>query len=90
MLPLEAARVVANAFEAYFASGLIFALLFLPRGVVRVDPRMASAPKMLRLLILPGVVVTWPLLAWRWASRAPEPLERNPHRDRARAAEVPR
>ena len=90
MLPLELAQVVVNAFDAYFASGVIFALLFLPRSVVRVDPRMAAAPKMLRLLILPGVVAMWPLLAWRWVSRAPEPLERNPHRDRARAAEVPR
>jgi len=89
VLPQEVAQVVVNAFEAYVASGLIFALLFLLRGVVHVDSRMASAPKMLRLLILPGVVAMWPLLAWRWVSRAPEPLERNPHRERARTAQVP-
>lgn len=89
-MPLEVARIVVTVFETYVASGLIFALMFLPRGVVRVDPRMASAPVALRLLILPGVVAMWPLLAWRWVSRAAEPLERNPHRDRARATEAPR
>jgi len=89
MLPLEVAQIVANAFEAYIVSGLIFALVFLPRGVVRLDPRMASAPRTLRLLILPGVAALWPLLAWRWVSGA-EPIERNPHRDRARAAESAR
>ena len=87
MLPLEVAQVVANAFEAYIVSGLIFALVFLPRGVVRLDPRMASAPRSLRLLILPGVVALWPLLVWRWVSGRPESIERNPHRDRARPPE---
>jgi hypothetical protein len=34
-------------------------------------------------LILPGVAAFWPLFAWRWLSRAPEPIERNPHRSKA-------
>jgi hypothetical protein len=90
MLPHEVAQVVANAFEAYIVSGLIFALVFLPRGVVRLDPRMGSAPASLRLLILPGVAALWPVLAWRWVSGVPESIERNPHRDRARAVESTR
>ena len=40
----------------YVLAGVVFALLFLPRGVARLDPRVAGAPKTLRLLILPGVV----------------------------------
>lgn len=83
-MPLEIAQFVVTAFEAYALAGVGFALMFLPRAVARLDPRVAGAPKTLRLLILPGVVALWPLFAWRWLTGAPEPLERNPHRAEAR------
>ena len=83
-MPLEFAQFVIGAFEAYALTGVGFALLFLPRGVTRLDPRVAGAPKTLRLLILPGVVALWPLFAWRWITGAPEPIEDNPHRATAR------
>ncbi len=81
---LHVASFVVAVFEAYALTGVGFALLFLPRGVTRLDPRVASAPKTLRLLILPGVVALWPLFAWRWITGAPEPIEDNPHRATAR------
>ena len=83
-MSLEIAQVVVAAFEAYTLAGVAFALIFLPRAVARLDPRVAGAPKTLRLLILPGVVALWPLFAWRWLSGAHEPIERNPHRAKAR------
>jgi len=79
-VPLEIAEVIVATFEAYVVAGVIFALLFLPRAVVRMDPRVAGSPRTLRLLILPGTVALWPLLAWRWITRAPSPVETNPHR----------
>ena len=82
-MPLEIAQVIVGGFEAYALAGLGFAMLFLPRAVARLDPRVAGAPKALRLLILPGVVTLWPLFAWRWFSRSGEPIERNPHRAKA-------
>jgi hypothetical protein len=81
-VPLEIAQFVVSAVESYALVGVGFALMFLPRAVARLDPRVASAPKTLRLLILPGVVALWPLFAWRWISAAPEPIEHNPHRAR--------
>ena len=78
------AQVIVGCFEAYAVAGLGFAMLFLPRAVARLDTRVAGAPKTLRLLILPGVVALWPLFAWRWITRAGEPIERNPHRAKAR------
>jgi hypothetical protein len=81
---LEIAQVIVEIFEAYALTGLGFAMLFLPRAVVHLDPRVAGAAKTLRLLILPGVVALWPLFAWRWFSRSGEPVERNPHRAKAR------
>jgi len=84
-MSLESAQLVVAAFELYAAAGFGFALVFLPRGVARVDPRVAGAPVTLRLVILPGIVAFWPLFAWRWIAGAREPLEQNPHRARARA-----
>jgi hypothetical protein len=83
-MPLEIAQLVVTAFEAYALAGVGFALMFLPRAVARLDPRVAGAPNTLRLLILPGVVALWPLFAWRWMTGAHEPVERNPHRAKAR------
>ena len=82
-MPIEIARVIVALFEWYAVAGLVFALMFLPRGVARLDPRVAGAPRTLRLLILPGVATLWPVLAWRWHAGAPAPIERNPHRAKA-------
>ncbi len=83
-MSLEIAQFVVGAFEAYALAGVGFALMFLPRGVTRLDPRVAGAPKTLRLLILPGIVALWPLFAWRWITGGHEPIEDNPHRAKAR------
>jgi len=80
---LALAEFIVALFETYALAGVAFAVLFLPRAVTRLDPRVAGAPVALRLLILPGVAAFWPLFAWRWLSGAPEPIERNPHRSKA-------
>jgi hypothetical protein len=80
---VDAARVIVALFEIYALAGVVFAALFLPRAVARLDPRVAGAPRTLRLLILPGVATLWPVLAWRWVAGTPTPVERNPHRTKA-------
>jgi hypothetical protein len=82
-VPIEIAKVVVAVFEAYAVTGVGFALLFLPRAVAHLDPRVAGAPTTLRVLIMPGVVAVWPLFAWRWMTGAHEPIEHNPHRAKA-------
>jgi hypothetical protein len=82
-MSLQAAEIVATLLEAYVLAGLLFALVFLPRGARRVDPHLAGAPVLVRLLILPGVAALWPLMARRWLTGAEAPAERNPHRDAA-------
>jgi len=77
------ARVVVGACELYAVAGLLFAIAFLPRAVVRVDERLHGSPSAVRLLILPGVAALWPLFAWRWVTHAPEPIEGNAHRSAA-------
>ncbi|MEO7271506.1 MAG: hypothetical protein ABIX28_15535 [Vicinamibacterales bacterium] len=82
-MPLAAARAVVSLIELYAVAGLLFALCFLPRAVTRVDPGTAAAPWTMRLLILPGVAALWPLLARRWLTGVPPPVERTAHRSRA-------
>lgn len=82
---LQVANVLVAVFEAYVMAGLAFALLFLPRGIARLDHMIAGSPKTLRLLLLPGIVALWPLFAWRWCAGAIEPIERNAHRVKAGA-----
>ena len=82
---MEIAEAVVVLFELYVLAGVGFAVLFLPRAVVRLDHRLEGAPRTLRLLILPGVVALWALFARRWMTGAPEPIERNPHRAKAAA-----
>jgi hypothetical protein len=83
---LAIAQFAVGVVEAYAVIGVAFALMFLPRGVTRLDPRVAAAPKTLRLLILPGIVALWPLFTRRWIAGAHEPIEDNPHRAKARAS----
>jgi hypothetical protein len=82
------AAALAGLAAVHIAVGLIFGLSFLARGLVRVDPGARGASLGFRLIVLPGVVALWPLLAKRWwAGTGASPVESNAHR---RAAERPR
>jgi hypothetical protein len=85
-MSIGTAQAIVGGFELYALAGTLFAIVFLAIGIARVDPRTASAPKTLRLLIFPGLVVFWPLFARRWSTGAGAPEERTAHRDRARSA----
>lgn len=60
------ARIVVAGFELYALTGVLFAIVFLPRGIVRVDERLRESPWRVRVLLMPGVVALWPLFARRW------------------------
>ena len=77
----EAATTVATA---YVVVGILFGILFVVRGVQRIDTSAEGAGWGLRLLLLPGVAALWPLLAWRWVrANGAAPIETNSHRRRA-------
>jgi hypothetical protein len=78
-------QLIIGIIGAYAAVGLLFAPLFVARGVARVDSSAEGASLGFRLVILPGVVALWPLLAARWARGANEtPTENNAHLRAAR------
>lgn len=51
---------------AYTGLGVVFAVLFQLRGLKRVDPAARGATPFFRLLITPGLIALWPVLAGRW------------------------
>ena len=54
-----------HALQAYSAAGLLAALAFQAFGLSRVDPGARGAYAF-RPLLLPGLVLLWPLVLWRW------------------------
>jgi hypothetical protein len=50
----------------YLACGLGFGAAFVTWGLAAVDAAARGAPLAFRLIILPGVVTLWPVLALRW------------------------
>lgn len=61
-------NLFVTALALYAAAGLLFGLVFVTIGVGRVDVRALKAPLGFRLILLPGAVALWPLLAKRWAA----------------------
>jgi len=60
------AQSLVMFFGLYAAADLLFAIAFVTKGVVRVDPVASGAGWGFRLLILPGAAALWPLLLRRW------------------------
>jgi len=84
-MPVELiGRGLVSAAGLYLLLGALFAPFFLLRGVSSIDPTARESGWGFRLILLPGVIALWPLLARRWASgqRQP-PTECNAHRDAA-------
>jgi hypothetical protein len=74
------ASLLTIALGLYVLVGLLFAVPFVLRGVHRIDPVARESTLGFRLIILPGAVALWPLLAVRWSRSQGPPRETNAHR----------
>ncbi|MDA0322400.1 MAG: hypothetical protein O2923_06740 [Verrucomicrobia bacterium] len=73
----------------YLVAGLIFAVPFTLKGAAAIDPTARGGSWGFKLLIIPGTVVLWPLLARRWMlGRVAPPAECNAHRSAARLKDI--
>ncbi len=73
MIDFGSAMEVWRGAQAYAALGLVTAVAFLAFGLARVDPGARGAYGF-RPLLLPGLILLWPLVLVRWAilARSPE------------------
>ena len=58
---MSIALIIANLILIYFGIGFLFGIYFLLKGAVKIDPLLANSKKRVRLLLLPGIIATWPL-----------------------------
>lgn len=65
-MTLAWAQGLVLACAIYLALGFVFALLFVSKGLQRVDAAAQGMPWLARLLIFPGVVALWPLMLKKW------------------------
>lgn len=64
---MHAVIVFVDAVRIWLAVGLVFGLAFaFGGGIARVDPAARDAGVPVRLMLLPGLAVLWPVMALRW------------------------
>jgi len=73
-MSIATAGIIVSAFGLYFAIGFVFALAFVTFGAQKIDPAAQGMPLRARLLILPGVMALWPLMAFKWLRQTEPPL----------------
>ena len=66
---MRTAAVLITLAQAWGIAGLGVAVVFLLYGIDRIDPGARGAYAF-RLLLVPGIVVLWPLVLWRWSRLA--------------------
>lgn len=72
-----------KAIHAYLIGGLIFSVPFVIFGIHRVDHNVQGWSIFFRIIILPGMLIFWPLFAVRLVRGKQTPTERNAHRTAA-------
>ena len=55
----------------YLLLGFIFAIAFLIKGVTVVDEGAHGSSTGFRIIILPGVILLWPVLLKKWINAKP-------------------
>lgn len=70
---MTVAEVIVTGGAVYALVGLLFGVWFVTIGVTRFDPAARGTSPLFRLLILPGCVALWPLLAVKRLTRGETP-----------------
>jgi hypothetical protein len=53
----------------YLVLGVLFVIPFLVNGITKVDENAHGGPVGFKIIIIPGVIVFWPVLLKKWVSK---------------------
>lgn len=73
-MTIEVAQWILRVLAAYLGLGALFAAVFVAFGVSRIDSIARGMPWSARLLVVPGSLVLWPLLLFKWLTGTEPPL----------------
>ena len=62
---MNAAEGLFFAVQVWLIRGAVLAVVFLTIGIDRIDEDARGA-YVFRPLLVPGILLIWPLVAWRW------------------------
>ena len=62
---MNQAEIIFLSFQIWCSIGAIIALVFLTIGIDRIDED-AQGAYVFRLLLIPAILLIWPLVLWRW------------------------
>lgn len=62
---MDQAQAIFLAVQIWCSIGAIIALIFLTIGIDRIDED-AQGAYVFRLLLIPAILLIWPLVLWRW------------------------
>ena len=79
MIGIGPGEALWDVARVYAGAGALVALAFLAFGLARVDPGARGAYGF-RPLLLPGLLLLWPLVLWRWWRLARGALPAGPGR----------
>ncbi|MEO1027561.1 MAG: hypothetical protein AAFX02_00755 [Pseudomonadota bacterium] len=74
-MSIELAEMLVLALGIYFGIGFLIAALFVFLGAGKIDPAAKTMPLQARMIILPGTMLLWPLMAAKWATQKEPPLQ---------------
>jgi hypothetical protein len=57
----------------YLVAGVLFVIPFLVKGLTKVDESAHGGSTGFKLIIIPGVIVFWPVLMKKWVRKPPSP-----------------
>jgi hypothetical protein len=57
----------------YLVMGILFVIPFLVKGITKVDEGAHGGSFGFKMIIIPGVIVFWPVLLRKWMHKPPSP-----------------
>lgn len=58
--------IILIAGAVYLSGGALFTVIFLLRGLNKVDERTHGSTAGFKIIIIPGCIVLWPVLLGKW------------------------